>query len=85
MGKKGPFTLPIYGTAWKITTVSESNDQGTWYNFRIVRETEVSKELSAGMLRAKEMADSFQKGEIKTAAGTSDEMQQATKTDDVPF
>ena len=85
MGKKGPFTLPIYGTAWKITTVSESNDQGTWYNFRIVRETNVTEELSAGMLRAKEMADSFQKGEIKTAAGTSDEMQQATKTDDVPF
>ncbi len=85
MGKNGSFTLPIYGTAWNITTVSESNDQGTWYNFRIARETEVSNSLAACMMKAKEMADSFQKGEIKTAAGTSDEMQQAKKTDDIPF
>jgi len=84
VGKNGPFILPIYGTAWRITTVSESNDQGTWYNFKVARETDVSK-MGQAMLAAKEMAESFKKGEIKTAAGTSDEMAQATKAADVPF
>ena len=84
MGKNGPFVLPIYGTAWRITTVSESNDQGTWYNFRVTRETDVSK-MGQAMLEAKKMAESFSKGEIRTAAGTSDEMAEATKAADVPF
>jgi hypothetical protein len=84
VGKNGPFVLPIYGTAWRITTVSESNDQGTWYNFRVSREADVSK-MGQAMLEAKKMAESFSKGEIKTAAGTSDEMSEATKSADVPF
>lgn len=85
MGKNGPFVLPIFGTAWRITTVSESNDQGTWYNFRISREEDVSK-MGAAMFEAKEMFERFQKGEIKTAAGTSDEMAQAdVQKEDIPF
>jgi hypothetical protein len=41
--------------------------------------------MGQAMLEAKKMAESFSKGEIRTAAGTSDEMAEATKAADVPF
>ena len=82
-GKNGMFVLPIYGTAWRVKTVSQSNDRGTWYNFSIDRVEDVSK-MKEAMLEAKSRAESFKKGEIKTAAGTSEEMDQA-KSGDVPF
>lgn len=85
MGKNGMFLLPIYGTAWRVTTIAESNDQGSWYNFRIDRVEDVA-EMGHAMLEAKAMAESFQKGEIKTAAASNEEMKQADSfRDEVPF
>jgi hypothetical protein len=85
MGKNGMFLLPIYGTAWRVTTIAESNDQGSWYNFRIERVEDVAQ-MGHAMLEAKTMAESFQKGEIKTAAASKEEMRQAeVNVDDMPF
>ena len=29
--------MPIYGTAWQLTTVLEANDRGKWFNYKIDR------------------------------------------------
>jgi hypothetical protein len=75
--------MPLYGTAWKITTVSESNDQGTWYNYKIDRITEITKDIESMMLEARNMYQSVRKGEVKMAAASADEM--ADKGDEAPF
>ena len=30
-------TPAVYATMWKLTTVQESNDQGTWYNWSVTK------------------------------------------------
>ena len=55
----------FYGTAWKITTVSESNDQGTWYNYKLDRITEITKDIESMMLEARNMYQSVRKGRLK--------------------
>jgi len=77
--------MPLYGTAWNIQTIAESNDQGSWYNYKIERVYNMSKELEAMMLEARTMYQSFRKGEIKTASAPADEMQSAQKDDEIPF
>jgi len=77
--------MPLYGTAWSIKTVAESNDQGSWYNYKIDRETVVTKDLEAMMLEARTMYQSFRKGEIKMSSASADEMASAPKGDEIPF
>ena len=77
--------MPLYGTAWSIQTIAESNDQGSWYNYKIERITEVTKEIETMMLEARTMYQSFRKGEIKTASAPAEEMQSAQKDDEIPF
>ena len=77
--------MPLYGTAWSIKTVAESNDQGSWYNYKIDRVTEASKELETMMLEARNIYQSFRKGDIKTASASADEMRTAPSADEIPF
>jgi hypothetical protein len=77
--------MPLYGTAWSIKTIAESNDQGSWYNYKIERATEVTKELEAMMLEARTMYQSFRKGEIQTASAPAEEMRSAQKDEEIPF
>ena len=37
-GKNGPFRPPMYATVWKITSVPESNDKGSWRGYIIEQE-----------------------------------------------
>ena len=77
--------MPLYGTAWNVQTIAESNDQGSWYNYKIERITEVSKEIETMMLEARTMYQSFRKGDIKTASASADEMRTAPSADEIPF
>ena len=77
--------MPLYGTAWTIKTIAESNDQGSWYNYKIDRVTEITKELETMMLEARTMYQSFRKGDIKTASASADEMRTAPSADEIPF
>ena len=60
--------MPLYGTAWRLKTVSESNDQGTWYNYKLDRVTEITEEIQDMMLEARNMYQSVRKGEVKMGA-----------------
>jgi hypothetical protein len=85
-GPKGMFSPPMWGTAWRLTVVSESNDKGSWFNYSVenVNPTEVPQSAFA---EAKDFFQSFRAGEVRTAAGTADEVAstQSSMSDDVPF
>ena len=57
--------MPLYGTAWSIKTIAESNDQGSWYNYKVDRVTEITKELEAMMLEARLCIKVLEKGRLK--------------------
>ena len=74
--------MPIYGTAWQLTTVLEANDQGKWFNYKLDRINDVTPEIEKMMLEARNMYQGVSKGEVKMAAASADEI---AKEEDVPF
>ena len=77
-------TPPLFATEWKITTVEESNDQGSWFN------PSVEKVGSVGerdlMLEAKAFRDSVAAGEAKAVAEESVPTSSSVEQDDsIPF
>ena len=71
-------TPAVYATMWKLTTVEESNDQGTWYNWSVVKE---------GLVQTKEVLEQaklFRQQVIKGAVKAVDDTEPLEK-DDVPF
>lgn len=84
---KGLFTPPMWATVWKLKTVQETNDKGSWFNYD-VSNLDASAVSPEAMAEAKGLFTKFQKGEIKTQAGTQEEMKEQDKSDlvdDVPF
>jgi len=84
--EKGLFTPPMWATVWKLTSVQESNDKGSWFNYQIAQGD--VKEVSSDILvQARDLYNQFKKGEIKTAAGTAEEMNQSPSDegDEIPF
>ena len=74
--------MPIYGTAWRVTTVLEANDQGKWFNYKIDRINKITPDIEKMMLEARNMYQGVSKGEVKMAAASADEI---AKEEDVPF
>ena len=74
--------MPIYGTAWQLTTVLEANDQGKWFNYKLDRINNITPEIEKMMLEARNMYQGVSKGEVKMAAAPADDM---AKEEDVPF
>jgi hypothetical protein len=74
--------MPIYGTAWQVTTVLEANDQGKWFNYKLDRVNDITPEIEKMMLEARNMYQGVSKGEVKMAAASADEI---AKEEDVPF
>ena len=71
-------TPAVYATMWKLTTVEESNDQGTWYNWSVVKE---------GLVQTKEVLEQaklFRQQVIKGTVKAVDDTEPLEK-DDVPF
>ena len=74
--------MPIYGTAWQLTTVLEANDQGKWFNYKLDRVNDITPAIEKMMLEARNMYQGVSKGEVKMAAASADEI---AKEEDVPF
>ena len=79
--EKGLFNPPMWAMPWRITTVQETNDKGSWFNFA-VNKMELGDVPVAAQKEAQQMYDSFRAGDIKTGTG---EKQQAAEELDVPF
>ena len=74
--------MPIYGTAWQVTTVLEANDQGKWFNYKLDRVNDITPTIEKMMLEARNMYQGVSKGEVKMAAASADEI---AKEEGVPF
>lgn len=83
---EGLFNPPIWMTAWRLKSVQESNDKGTWFNYA-VSNVDIEDVPASAVALAKSKFELFQKGEIKTSGATAEEMQSASSApvDDVPF
>jgi len=78
-------TPPLFATQWKFTTVEESNDQGSWFNYSIEKLGLIEdRDL---MLEAKAFRDSVAAGEAKAVSEEGSSTPAATKPldDDIPF
>ncbi len=78
---------PCFATQWKFTTVEESNDQGTWFNYHIEKVGLVqNRDL---MLEAKAFRDSIAAGEVKAAPEEGDSSSRDSTSgkneDEIPF
>ena len=82
--KSGKMLTPsLFSTIWKFTTVEESNDLGSWYNWSVekvglVQDVNVYHE-------AKAFREQIQRGEAKAVAEDHSEGQSQTEDDQVPF
>ena len=84
--KTGQMVLPpLFATQWKFSTVEESNDQGSWFNYTIEKIGLVEdRDL---MLEAKAFRDSVAAGEVKAAPeeGNSTSNTPVKDEDEIPF
>lgn len=76
-------TPPLFATQWKFTTVEESNDQGSWFNYQIEKVGLLeSRDL---MLEAKAFRDSVAAGEVKAAPEEGSSTASSSNSDEIPF
>ena len=70
-------TPAVYATMWKLTTVQESNDQGTWYNWSVTKHGLVQTKDILG--EAKLFREQVMKGAVKAVDDSE------PQEDEVPF
>ncbi len=61
-GRNGPFTPPRFGFIYKAKTVMEENSKGSWHNWEITREEQVSEQSL--YIRARDFATSIDSGDV---------------------
>lgn len=74
-------TPAVYATMWRLSTTEESNDQGTWGNYQVEKESLVTdRDL---LMEAKAFRESIMAGEVKAAKDP--EHASPAQDDDIPF
>ena len=69
-GKNGLFTPPTYSHIYKLRTVQQSNDKGTWFGWEVEKDGPVTDKGIYDM--AKSFAMSVGKGEVEAKHGSED-------------
>jgi hypothetical protein len=64
-GRNGVFTPPIFSQMYRLTSVRESNDKGTWYGWEVERIGTIPEDLSHVYATAKQFAESVHKGDVQ--------------------
>ena len=87
-GPSGMFTPPTYAFTYKLSTVSESNDRGSWFGFSIEKGEQVSDPTIYG--ESKAFAQSASSGSIEAKPETpkliSDKKPETKENnEDIPF
>jgi len=79
-------TPPLFANQWKFTTVEESNELGSWFNYQIELVGLVADRNL--LLEAKAFRDSVAAGEVKAApeeGSTPTDTSSAQRDSDIPF
>ena len=71
----GVFTPPTYSHKYKLTTVQESNDRGTWFGWNVDMVGPVTEEETDMYLAAKQFSQTV----------NSENVVMATSTEEAPF
>ena len=88
-GPSGMFTPPTYAFTYKLSTVSESNDRGSWFGFAIEKGEQVSDPTIYG--ESKAFAQSASSGSIEAKPETPKLIKSENKSEtkenneDIPF
>ena len=69
-GDKGLFTPPTYSHIYKLRTVQQSNDKGTWFGWDVSQVGPIKEKAVYDI--AKQFATRVSKGEIEAKHGTED-------------
>tara|TARA_R110002110_G_scaffold47722_4_gene143088 strand:- start:348 stop:1130 length:783 start_codon:yes stop_codon:yes gene_type:complete len=75
-GKDGLFTPPTYSHVYKLTTVQQSNDKGTWFGWDVSKIGPVKERTIYD--NAKSFSSNISKGNIKAKHGTDPEKSEST-------
>jgi hypothetical protein len=76
-------TPPVFATMWKLRSVEESNDQGSWSNWAVEKVGLVEdRDL---LMEAKSFRDSIMAGEVKAAAEDHGNGGSANSDGEIPF
>jgi hypothetical protein len=89
-GPSGSFTPPTYAVIYKLTTVSESNDRGSWFGYQVEKAGQVedadiyneAKSFSTAASRGDVEAKPIVEGEPVKEAPKSDSKE---SDEDIPF
>lgn len=89
MGKNGMFTLPMMSQVYRLRTVEERNDKGSWFGWEISHERSLNMSL-ANDKPVFEMGVAFSKsvkaGEVKVKEDQGrDEVSRPVQDEEVPF
>ena len=86
-GKNGVYTLPLMSQVYRVGTVQEQNDKGTWFGFDITRvrgldlASDDDKQLFATALQ---FAESIKAGDVQVKEDKSANTEK-DGDDDIPF
>jgi hypothetical protein len=75
--------VPIFATMWRLFSVEESNDQGSWNNWNVERIGLV--EDRSLRLEAKAFRDSIMAGEVRAAPEEDTSGSSSSDSDGIPF
>ena len=78
---KGLFNPPMWSVPWKLTSIQESNDKGSWFNYQ-VQQLEMESVPMPALQEARDLYNSYRAGEIKMSTG---EEKNTSDPTDVPF
>ena len=87
-GPSGSFTPPTYAMIYKLTTVSESNDRGSWFGYQIEKVGQV--EDAAVYEESKAFSTAASRGDVEAKPVAEVEVAKEAPTlpndkDDIPF
>jgi hypothetical protein len=82
--EKGLFNPPMWAVPWKLTSVQESNDKGSWFNYS-VSQMDMSEVPQPAIIEARELYNSFKAGDIKTGTGEDKARDTEEGASDIPF
>ena len=82
--KTGAMVTPaVYATMWRLSTTEETNDQGTWGNYQVAKESLVSdRDL---LMEARAFRESIMAGEVKAAKDPEHVPTTSAGDDEIPF
>ena len=81
-GPSGMFTPPTYAFTYKISSVSESNDRGSWFGFSIEKGEQVSDPTIYG--ESKAFAQSASSGAVEAKPQEPKQIQTKETKDETP-